>query len=67
MKSMITPTTKLNLCKACGSADFNRQGQIVTVADSTMLVANIIRCRDCDVVSFWHEKLRLMISSNVKR
>jgi hypothetical protein len=64
---MITPTTELNSCQACGSSDLKGQGQFVTVSDSSMSVVQVARCRDCDVVRFWHEKLRLMIASNVKR
>jgi hypothetical protein len=65
--NMINPSTNLNQCQVCGSADVNLEGRIVTVANSAMSVANVVRCRDCDVVSYWNEKLRLMIGSKMKR
>ena len=65
--NMIDPSTSLNQCQVCGSADVYLQGRIVTVAHSAMSVANVVRCRDCDVVSYWNEKLRLMIGSKMKR
>jgi len=56
---MITQTMKLNKCQDCGSTNFKHRGQIVTLAESVMTV----RCRDCDIKAYWHDKLWSMIAS----